>query len=172
MSKLILVILYSLTAGIFLLCNLTASTKPPFSSGNGNIAIIFVLILIPITVSIIWILSILLRHLEISKKYLNSLILFLISHICFGIFYQYNKLDDYRDMLANAYFDLMGFHDKEYIHMITVGFSNQLNNQYFNINTWFVFLSFTILSSLLVNHMRRIIKHPTKSELQPEKWSL
>ncbi|MFK3938011.1 hypothetical protein ACI2JA_10965 [Alkalihalobacillus sp. NPDC078783] len=152
----ILAILYSLTAEIFLLCNLTASSKPPFSAGNGNIAIVFVFILIPITISIVWIVSILLRHVEIKKKHLNILVLILISHICFGIMYQFSKLDDYRDLLANEYFDFMGSHDMEYIHMITVGFSMQLNNQYFNMNTWFVFLSFTILSSLLVNSVRRI----------------
>lgn len=158
MSKLILAILYSLTAGIFLLCNLTASSKPPFSDGNGNIAIVFVFILIPITVSIVWILSMLLRHVEIKKTQMNVFVLFLILHICLGIMYQFSKLDDYRDMLANEYFDFMGFHDIDYIHMITVGFSMQLNNQYFNINTWFVFLSFTILSSMLVNGVRRMIR--------------
>ncbi|MEY8749704.1 hypothetical protein [Alkalicoccobacillus gibsonii] len=158
MSKLILAILYSLTAGIFLLCNLTASSKPPFSAGNGNVAIVFVFILIPITVSIVWILSILLRHVKIKKTQMNVLVLFLISHICLAIIYQFSKLDDYRDMLANEYFDFMGFHDIDYIHMITVGFSMQLNNQYFNINTWFVFLSFTILSSMLVNGVRRMIR--------------
>lgn len=158
MSKLLLAILYFLTAGIFLLCNLTASSKPPFSAGNGNIAIVIVFILIPITVSIVWILSILLRHVEIKKTQIIILLLFLISHICFGIMYQFSKLDDYREILANEYFNFMGFHDIEYIHMITVGFSMQLNNQYFNINTWFVFLSFTILSSLLVNGVRRMIR--------------
>lgn len=158
MSKLILAILYSLTAGIFLQCNLTASSKPPFSAGNGNVAIVFVFILIPITVSIVWILSMLLRHVEIKKTQMNVFVLFLILHICLGIMYQFSKLDDYREMLANEYFDFMGFHDMEYIHMITVGFSMQLNNQYFNINTWFVFLSFTILSSMLVNGVRRIIR--------------
>ncbi|MDQ0208630.1 hypothetical protein [Alkalicoccobacillus murimartini] len=161
MRKLILLLLYVLTAGIFLLCHLTASSTVPFSAGNGNVALYFIIILIPILIGIVYLLSDFLRHLVINKKHLNIIILLLITQICLGIFYQYNQLDNYRDTLANAYFDYFGYHDMEYIHMITVGFSSQLNNQYFNLNTWFMFLSFTILSSLVVNPIKKIINHLT-----------
>ena len=43
-----------------------------------------------------------------------------------------------------------GTYDQTKIQNLTQSFDNQMNSQYFNINTWFVFVSFTFLIALIL----------------------
>lgn len=125
------------------------TTTPGQSSGNGNPAI---LLLLPLSIFFIVLTFQWFKFFKdkmISNKTVIILSLLIICHHVIGIYYQIMSFRSYRIFLAEVYEGQFGIIDWEYINSITSGLSIHINNQYFNINTYFLFLSLSLLIWLL-----------------------
>ncbi|MCZ8538313.1 hypothetical protein M9R32_14040 [Paenisporosarcina quisquiliarum] len=76
-----------------------------------------------------------------------------IAHFILGILYQRSAFLAYRQVIANANEKEYGYVDWVYIDQITSfqSLSIHLNNQYFNVNTFLLFCSLSILLALSWN---------------------
>ncbi|MDQ0205264.1 hypothetical protein [Alkalicoccobacillus murimartini] len=145
MIKIVLTVLLILSAMGFGFCHMLANDTPPYSS-MGNIAILFMIALIPLFIGVVYCWYVLIQ--PTTRKWRKWLIFILPVHIFVAIIYQYRSLDDYRELLVENYNTYDQTTDQasteEYIEMITQGLNSQMNSQYFNLNTWLAFVSLTI----------------------------
>lgn len=125
--------------------------SPGTSSGNGNPAI---LLLIPLGILFLglvyqWVLV--WKDVKMSRTRLSLLILALAGYITAGYVYQLHRLEGYREVLAEAFKLKWGTVDWEHIEDITTGglLSIHLNNQFFNWNTYFMMVAFSLLLGFL-----------------------
>lgn len=142
----------------FAFCHMLASPTPPYSS-MGNVAIFFVGMLVPITGVIVygWLKLFGSTFLRTWRKWL---LILLPLHIVGAIMWQVHLLDDYRKMLGDDLEDFFGYRDDQYILDITQGFADQLNNQFFNVNTWLAYISMTLwLALMLVSLTKKKTTH-------------
>lgn len=140
------------TVILSLLCFLFGNSMTPApgtSSGNGNPAILLFLPLFIIFVILIIQWFKLLKSITIRINTLISILLLAICHLIIGIYYQITSLQRYRMLLAEVYEGLFGEIDWYHIHSITSGLSIHLNNQFFNINTWLLYINLSFLVWLL-----------------------
>ena len=147
-AKITLLVASILSLGIFLLSK-QMTPIPGTTSGNGNPALFLSLILIPLFVLmvILWI-----RILNVHSFSNNVLIIGILGifiHLTVGLLYQRNALIEYRQIIEDALFKKEGVVDAEYLQSITSLFSIHVNNQYFNLNTFFMFVTFSILVAIL-----------------------
>lgn len=154
-TKVLLFIQLVLAALLISLGN-AMTTTPGRSSGNGNPAIIlFVpLMVIFIVLVIQWIN--LLKDRKLSLRAIIIVLLLIIGHYTLGIYYQFISYRNYRSLLAQVYADEYGHIDWSYIDSITTGLSIHINNQYFNVNTYFLFVSLSLFLSLLYPLIQQI----------------
>ncbi|WP_160036928.1 hypothetical protein [Paenibacillus sp. An7] len=125
------------------------TTIPGQSSGNGNPAI---LLLLPLSIFFIVLTFQWFKFFKdkmMSNKTVIILSLLIICHHAIGLYYQIMSFQSYRILLAEVYERQFGTIDWDYINSITSGLSIHINNQYFNINTYFLFLSLSLLIWLL-----------------------
>ena len=125
------------------------TTTPGQTSGNGNPAILLLLPLFVLFIVLIFQWFKVFRDKIISKKAVIILSLLVVCHQVIGIYYQIKSFRSYRISLAEVYEGQFGEIDWDYIDSITSGFSIHINNQYFNINTYFLFLSLSLFVWLL-----------------------
>ncbi|GAF11425.1 hypothetical protein JCM19046_2951 [Bacillus sp. JCM 19046] len=146
---------YVLTAGLFCFSHQLANDTPPYSS-MGNLALIALPFLAILTLTIVLFLSAILREKQIRPLPAILVMLVFGVHVTIGVYWQVQSLEGYRDTLLERYNDYGGFAESNhaYIEAITSGFENQMNSQYFNVNTWLVYVSFTILLSLALSLFR------------------
>lgn len=120
------------------------------SSGNGNPAI---LLFIPL--SILFLLLVyqwirVFQDVKISKGRLSLLVTTLVGYIIAGYVYQLHRLEIYREIQADAFEKKYGYMDWTHIESITSGIlSIHMNNQFFNWNTYFMMLAFSLLLCFL-----------------------
>ncbi|MGW8826190.1 hypothetical protein ACWGNU_29155 [Paenibacillus lautus] len=131
--------------------------RPGSSSGNGNPAI---LLLIPLSILFLmlvyqWIR--IFKDLKMPLSWLSLVILALAGYITAGYAYQLHRLEIYREILAEAFQLRWGQTDWDHIESITSGglLSIHMNNQFFNWNTYFMMIAF----SLLLCFMYKLIQH-------------
>lgn len=147
-TKIFLLINLALIIAIFMFGNLMTTT-PGRSSGNGNPTILLVppLLICFIILVIQWI------SIFKGKRYnirtITSIFLFILVHFICGVYYQMLSFSKYRAYLAEVYANQFGNVDWQYINSITTGFSIHMNNQFFNWNTYLLFVSLSILMWLL-----------------------
>jgi hypothetical protein len=116
------------------------------SSGNGNPVI---LLLIPLSILFLvlvlqWIRMF--KDLKMSLSKLSMLILALAGYIIAGYVFQLHRLEIYRDIQADAFELRYGEVDWNHIESITTGIlSIHMNNQFFNWNTYFMMIAFSLL---------------------------
>ena len=63
--------------------------------------------------------------------------------------YRQKELNEYREVIKNVLLKRHGVADAEYIYAITSGLSFHINNQNFNINTYFMFVTISILVAIV-----------------------
>ncbi|ACX66637.1 hypothetical protein MHI43_22360 [Paenibacillus sp. FSL H8-0457] len=141
-----LIIIALAALGVVLFGNMM-TPRPGSSSGNGNPAI---LLLIPLSILFLmlvyqWIR--LFKDVKLSLSRLSLLILVLIGYIIAGYAYQLHRLEIYREILAEAFQLRWGQTDWDHIVSITSGglLSIHMNNQFFNWNTYFMMIAFSLL---------------------------
>jgi len=125
------------------------TTTPGRSSGNGNPAIILFIPLFILFIVLVFQWFKVFRHKRISIKTILILSLLAICHQVIGIYYQMISFRNYRDFLAEVYEGQFGEVDWQYIHSITSGLSIHINNQFFNLNTYLLFVNFSLFVWLL-----------------------
>ncbi|MEN0642857.1 hypothetical protein MKY91_06835 [Alkalicoccobacillus gibsonii] len=143
----------------FTFCHMLASPRPSYSS-MGNVAIFFVGMLVPITGVIVygWVKE--LRS-TFFKNWRKRLLVLLPIHIVGAVWWQIYSLDGYRDMLGEnyeAFYGSMDAGDEQYILDITQGFHNQMNSQFFNLNTWLAYVSMTLWVALMISVVMKLRK--------------
>ncbi|MGD6942993.1 hypothetical protein ACQCT6_13330 [Cytobacillus gottheilii] len=145
MGILITVLLF--TAGGFIFSNLM-TPAPGSSSGNGNPAILFVLLLPFILFYLIVFWRGIFRVLPIKKKWIIAVAGS--AYCASAVMYQRWSFVRYVDEMRQGYKEQFGYVDEEYIQDIAVFLSIHVNNQYFNINTFIAFVVLTIVIGVLV----------------------
>lgn len=137
---------------LFWLGNLM-NPKPGSSSGNGNPAILIMWILVPLFCYIVYLWFRIFRSYAIKKMIMGVGSVLIFVHLIVGFFYQRSAFLKYRDIIAEAYKANFGFVDWEYINQITTFSSIHVNNQYFNPNTYLMFLTASILVALFIAYI-------------------
>lgn len=140
----------------FAFCHMLASPRPSYSS-MGNVAIFFVGMLVPITGVIVygWVKAL---GSAFSCKWRKCLLVLSPIHIVGAILWQVYSLDSYREMLGNHLEVYYGSRDDQYILDITQGFHNQMNSQFFNLNTWLAYVSLTLWVALMISFVMKLRK--------------
>ncbi|MCM3633644.1 hypothetical protein [Paenibacillus camelliae] len=134
--------------------------RPGSSSGNGNPAILlFVPLGILFIVLVVQWFNLIKKRAHIKVTIITLLVL--VCHFIAGFYYQVASYRKYRDYLAEVHAEQFGSVDWEYINSITSGLSIHINNQYFNWNTCFLFVSFSMFIALMIN----VIKLRTEKQL-------
>jgi len=129
------------------------TVSPVTISGNGNPALIVVAILLPMffLMVILWV-RILKVH-SISKRFYIVGIILTFVHLILAFIYQRISLTNYRDVIKDALIEKNGEVDDRYVQSITTVLDIHVNNQYFNINTFFMFISLSIFIALVVFYL-------------------
>jgi len=120
------------------------------SSGNGNPAILLFIPLFILFLLLVYQWIRVFQHTEISLKRLSLFVTALVGYIIAGYVYQLHRLEIYREIQADAFELKNGYIDWHYIESITSGIlSIHMNNQFFNWNTYFMMLAFSLLLCFL-----------------------
>ena len=138
-----LFIICILALGVFMVIN-QMTPIPGASSGNGNPGFFISWILLPLFyfMVILWVRIFRVHSINI---YVSLICMFgIIVHLITAFFYQKSQLSEYRQVIKSALMKRNGVVDEEYVNAITEGLSIHVNNQYFNFNTYFMFLTFSI----------------------------
>lgn len=145
-TKITLFFVCLLTLILFLIIN-KMTVSPGTTSGNGNPALLIAFLLIPLLflMIILWI-RIFKIHF-IAMKFLMVGMCVIIIHWVIALTYQMKEFENYREVIKNALIEKDGIVSSTYLHDITSGFSIHVNNQYFNWNTFFMFLTFSIFAA-------------------------
>ncbi|MGE7909326.1 hypothetical protein [Lysinibacillus xylanilyticus] len=147
-AKVKLFIVHILVLGIFLIVN-QVTPSPGDMSGNGNPALLIIWILIPLLIFIVILWVHIFRMSSISTTVFIISIFGILVHLTVSIFYQKNELNEYREIIKIALIKREGVANAEYIQSITSGLDIHMNNQNFNINTYFMFVTFSILLAII-----------------------
>lgn len=123
---------------------------PGQTSGNGNPAIVLLGVILIMFCCLVYLWNRILNDYPIKPLVLSIGVSITLIHIVISILYQRNAFLEYREVLAETYKKDFGFVDWQYIESITSFLSIHVNRQYFNLNTYFMFLSASILLSLIV----------------------
>lgn len=151
-AKITLLITSLVVLLLFYLSN-RMTVSPVTISGNGNPALIVVAILLPMffLMVILWV-RILKVH-SISKRFYIVGIILTFVHLILAFIYQRISLTNYRDVIKDALIEKNGEVDDRYVQSITTVLDIHVNNQYFNINTFFMFISLSIFIALVVFYL-------------------
>ena len=147
-AKIMLFIVCILALGVFMVIN-QLTPNPGASSGNGNPGFFISWILLPLFyfMVILWV-----RIFRVHSINIYGYIICMfgiIVHLVTAFFYQKNQLSEYRQVIKSALIKRNGVADEEYVNAITEGLSIHVNNQYFNFNTYFMFLTFSIFVAIV-----------------------
>ncbi|WP_339294470.1 hypothetical protein MKY82_23385 [Paenibacillus sp. FSL W7-1279] len=128
------------------------------SSGNGNPAI---LLFIPLSILFLVLVNQWIRvfkDVKMSLISLSLLIFTLAGYIIAGYVYQLRRLEVYRQIQAEAFESEYGKVDWTHIESITSGIlSIHMNNQFFNVNTYFMMMAFSLLLCFLYKLIKGFI---------------
>lgn len=151
------IIISFINAVLFYLIN-SMNPYPGQSSGTGNPAIILMFILGPLFCYLVILWVELFKKVNLKPTMLVLGIVAILTHLLVGFLYQKGSFIKYRNILQDAYHERHGFVDHVYIDQITSLFSIHVNNQYFNLNTYLMFLTLSILLAFLVIITQKSIK--------------
>ncbi|WHY87360.1 hypothetical protein QNH39_05755 [Neobacillus novalis] len=129
--------------------------EPGQTSGNGNPAILLLGVIVIMFCCLVYLWTKILNDNAIKPVVLSVGIIVTFIHLVISIFYQRSAFLKYKIVLAETYKEDFGFIDWQYIESITSFMSIHVNQQYFNLNTYFMFLSAPVLLSLLIVYFRK-----------------
>lgn len=156
-TKITLFIISIVVLSLFYFIN-GMTVSPGTVSGNGNPALIVVAILLPLFILMIWLWGRVLRAHSISQCSLIVGLILTFIHLTLALIYQRISLENYRGVIKDAIIEKGMQADDQYIQDITSGITIHVNNQYFNLNTFFMFISFSIFIALLF-YLRDLQEH-------------
>ncbi|MFS0816172.1 hypothetical protein ABC382_04235 [Lysinibacillus sp. 1P01SD] len=147
-TKLVLLAVQLIVLVLFMGIHLMTAT-PGSSSGNGNPALLLLMIVVPLFIIMVLLWQRIFRYYKLTKQVVIIGLLFTSLHIIAGIMYQRMELDNYRGVIEKALIKQYGYADQQYLLDITSGLTIHVNNQYFNLNTFFMLVSFSVFIALL-----------------------
>jgi hypothetical protein len=150
-------IVSAISGVLFYLINLM-NPSPGKTSGNGNPALIYMIVLVPLLCYLVILCVKLFKGINVSPTVVAFGIVTIATHWMVGFFYQKGSYIKHKNILQDLYYEQHGFEDIVYIDQITSLFSIHVNSQYFNLNTYLMFLTLSILISFLVIIMQKRIK--------------
>ncbi|MGE7909485.1 hypothetical protein [Lysinibacillus xylanilyticus] len=124
------------------------TARPGTTSGNGNPVLIVVALLFPLFIFIVILWRRIFGVHSISQSFSIVGIILTFVHLMIAFIYQRISLANYREIIKDAYLEKYGEVDSQYIQDITTGITIHVNNLYFNVNTFFMFISFSIFIAL------------------------
>lgn len=137
-AKLTLLITSVVVLLLFYVININ-TVSPITVSGNGNPFIIVAAPLLPLLIVLLW--GRIFRVHSISQRFSIVGIILTFVHLIIAFIYHRISLANYRDIIKDAHIEKYGKVDSQYIQDITTGITIHVNNQYFNVNTFFMFIS-------------------------------
>ena len=142
-AKVTLLILSLIALSVFQVIN-RMTVNPTTSSGNGNPALLLGAVLIPIFILMVllWVRVLRVHSVKIRTSLLGLLAISI--HLVIAFKYHKHVLNQYREFIKNAFIEKSGTVDLQYVESITSFLGIHVNNQYFNLNTFFMFLTFSI----------------------------
>ncbi|MGE7689791.1 hypothetical protein ACQKMI_11315 [Lysinibacillus sp. NPDC097214] len=147
-AKLTLFITSLVVLILFYVININ-TVSPITVSGNGNPFLLVVAPLLPLFILMVLLWGRILRVHSISQRFSIVGIILTFVHLMIAFIYQRISLANYRDIIKDAYLEKYGKVDSQYIQDITTVLSIHVNNQYFNVNTFFMFISFSIFIAFI-----------------------
>ncbi|WP_025786179.1 hypothetical protein [Sporosarcina sp. D27] len=147
-AKITLFVVSLLLLGVFLLGN-QMTPNPGTSSGNGNPALLIAFLLIPAFVFMVFLWVRIFHVHPFGNTAFTISILAILVHLSAAFIYQRYAFIEYRQVIKEALLKIDGVADEEYLQSITSGLSIHVNNQYFNLNTYFMFVTFSILIAIV-----------------------
>lgn len=148
MIKITLLLLYSLSAILFWGIH-QMTPDPGTTSGNGNPGLLLAGLLIPLFILAVVVWVRIFRSRTISNRTYVFSIVAVLAHLIFAYLYRLNTLVEYRGIIEEVLFTKDGTVDIDYVMAITSGLSIHINHLNFSVNTFFMFISFTILIACL-----------------------
>lgn len=144
LAKTGLILTIIITGSIFYLMH-AMTVQPGSISGNGNPALIFIapLAICFVILVVLW-KRVFVVH-QMSKRFVKVGMLLTGGYVIIGFVLQRIGLNRYKDVIYKAILEAEGQVDLHYVESITSGLSIHVNNQYFNVNTFFMFISITLL---------------------------
>ncbi|WP_316568750.1 hypothetical protein [Neobacillus sp. YIM B06451] len=139
---------------IFWICNLT-NPEPGQTSGNGNPAILLLGVILIMFCCLVYLWIKILNEKTIKPEALSFGVSVTFIQLVISILYQRGAFLKYKNHLAEMHKEDFGFIDWQYIESITSFMSIHVNKQYFNLNTYLMFISASILLSLLIVYFRK-----------------
>lgn len=140
------------------------TVMPGTASGNGNPALLIVLILIPLMILMVTLWIRIMKIQFIKVKFLIVGMVLIVIHWIIAFIYQMREFEDYKEVIKNALLERNGVVSAEYLDDITSIFSLNVNNQYFNLNTFFMFLTLSIFIAAFFCIWDRLEESHTKSQ--------
>lgn len=153
-TKIVLIVVYVVVLVVFLVIN-QMTPRPGTSSGNGNPALLLACVLLPLFYYIVILWIRIFRVHSINIYVFIGCMFGIIVHQIIAFFYQKSEWNEYRQVIKNAEFKRYGIVDEEYFHAITNGLSIHGNNQYFNYNTYFMFVTFSLFVAIVCNLLEK-----------------
>lgn len=132
------------TALLFAVSNIL-TVSPGSISGNGNPTLLVFFLLVPLVPIYIFIWQRFFNHCNLSGKQLSIVFALGVLHLVGGFLFQRMKFEEYKEVIRQALIEREGYADMDYLNSITSGLTIHVNNQYFNTNTFLMFLTATIL---------------------------
>jgi len=140
------------------------TVTPGTTSGNGNPALFIGFTLIPIMISMVFLWIRIINTKTIKNKFLIAGMLLIVIHWIIAFMYQMKEFRIYKEVIKNALLEKDGVVSTEYLNSITSIFSVYVNNQYFNLNTFIMFLTLSLFVAILFCILGRLEKSQTKSQ--------
>lgn len=139
-----LIVITLLTVALFAVSHIM-TVSPGSTSGNGNPVLLVFFLLVPIVPVFIFIWQRFFNHWNLSGKQISIVFALGILHLVGGFLFQRMKFEEYKEVIRQALIEREGYADLDYLNSITSGLTIHVNNQYFNTNTFLMFLTATIL---------------------------
>lgn len=144
-----LVLLVCLCAFMFYLGN-KLTVLPHQTSGNGNLGLFVALLLLVISPFIILLVVDKFKRLNLKQIYIWLTMLLSFLYICIGYYYQLNQYIKFKEQVKKEMLSYEHMADINFINSVLGGFSQYLNSQYFNVNTFLMFNSLLLLLSSII----------------------
>lgn len=151
-----MIVLLIISGFLFCFGNQMTAT-PGSSSGNGNLAILSMIALVFIIPIFIYFLMITLKNLRLKLGFLVTMIILSLSYMIVRFLYQSNEYSKYKNLVKEIVLAEGVTKDLDYIDSITSDiFSPFMNSQFFNLNTYVMFICFVIfMSSMIILYLKK-----------------
>lgn len=165
-NKIYLVLHLFIIYAIFLFIEHGMTVTPGRISGNGNPALLLIFPLLILFVILIFQWSSLIDQFITKRIQVLCVVAISVVHWIIALLYQRMKFLNYKDVIAKAIMIENGDVDWEYIDSITTGLTIHVNNQYFNTNIFLMYVSLSVMISVVISVVKRKLKSRHDSFIQ------